>query len=149
MPPLRSVATARFPWRRPGARRGRGEQAFHRNLKALITVSIFVWPAWRRARRLLERRYPGLSATFGERKKIFLIHFRNIVGDRNKFQEVWPDEGVMNMHRNMQVLKKVEYEHMVVPDHAPGHQDPENRRQGFAFDFGYIKAMIQAVMDED
>ena len=41
------------------------------------------------------------------------------------------------------------YEHMVVPDHAPGHQDPENRRQGFAFDFGYIKAMIQAVMDED
>ena len=55
----------------------------------------------------------------------------------------------MNMHRNMQVLKKVEYEHMVVPDHAPGHQDPESRRQAFAFDFGYIKAMIQAVMDED
>ena len=92
---------------------------------------------------------PEIIRYFGERKKIFLIHFRNIVGGRNKFQEVWPDEGVMNMHRNMQVLKEVEYEHMVVPDHAPGHKDPESGRQAFAFEFGYIKAMIQAVMDED
>ena len=53
------------------------------------------------------------------------------------------------MHRNMQVLKKVEYEHMVVPDHASGHKDPESGRQAFAFEFGYIKAMIQAVMDKD
>ena len=38
---------------------------------------------------------PEIIRYFGERKKIFLIHFRNIVGDRNKFQEVWPDEGVI------------------------------------------------------
>ena len=91
---------------------------------------------------------PEIIRYFGERKKIFLIHFRNIVGGRNKFQEVWPDEGVMNMHRNMQVLKEVGYEHMVVPDHAPGHKDKEGGRQAFAYEFGYINAMIQAVMDE-
>ena len=83
---------------------------------------------------------------FGSRKKIFLIHFRNIFGGRNKFQEVWPDEGVMNMHRNMQALKEVGYEHMTVPDHAPGHKN-RNRNEAWAFQFGYIKAMIQAVMD--
>ena len=92
---------------------------------------------------------PEIIRYFGSRKKIFLCHFRNIVGGRNKFQEVWPDEGAMNMHRNMQALKEVGYEHMVVPDHAPGHKDPESGRQAFAYEFGYIKAMIQAVMDEN
>ena len=91
---------------------------------------------------------PDIIRYFGSRNKIFLCHFRNIVGGRNKFQEVWPDEGVMNMHRNMQALKEVGYEHMCVPDHAPGHREPGAGRQAFAYEFGYIKAMIQAVMDE-
>ena len=91
---------------------------------------------------------PDIIRYFGSRGKIFLCHFRNIVGGRNKFQEVWPDEGVMNMHRNMQALKEVGYEHMCVPDHAPGHREPGAGRQAFAYEFGYIKAMIQAVMDE-
>jgi mannonate dehydratase len=55
----------------------------------------------------------------------------------------------MNMHRNMQALKEVGYPHMCVPDHAPGHKDPESGRQGWAYQFGYIKATIQAVMGED
>ena len=91
---------------------------------------------------------PDIIRYFGSRNKIFLFHFRNIVGGRNKFQEVWPDEGVMNMHRNMQALKEVGYEHMCVPDHAPGHREPGAGRQAFAYEFGYIKAMIQAVTDE-
>ncbi len=91
---------------------------------------------------------PDIIRYFGSRGKIFLCHFRNIVGGRNKFQEVWPDEGVMNMHRNMQALKEVGYEHMCVPDHAPGHREPGAGRQAFAYEFGYIKAMIQAVTDE-
>ena len=92
---------------------------------------------------------PEIIRYFGSRKKMFLCHFRNIIGGRNKFQEVWPDEGVMNMHRNMQALKEVGYEHMCVPDHAPGHKDKDSGRQAFAYQFGYIKAMLQAVMDED
>ena len=91
---------------------------------------------------------PDIIRYFGSRDKIFLCHFRNIVGGRNKFQEVWPDEGVMNMHRNMQALREVGYPHMCVPDHAPGHKDPDSYRQAFAYEFGYIQAMIQAVMDE-
>ena len=91
---------------------------------------------------------PEIIRYFGSRKKIFLCHFRNIFGGRNKFQEVWPDEGVMNMHRIMQTLKEVGYVHMCVPDHAPGHKSPDSMRQAFAYQFGYIKAMIQAVMDE-
>ncbi len=94
------------------------------------------------------REVPDIIRYFGSRGKIFHIHFRNIVGGRNRFQEVWPDEGVMNMHRNMQALKEVGYRHMCVPDHVPGGGGPDGYRQGFAFAFGYIHAMIQAVMDQ-
>ena len=92
---------------------------------------------------------PEIIRYFGSRDKIFLCHFRNIFGGRNKFQEVWPDEGVMNMHRIMRTLKEVGYDHMCVPDHAPGHKEEGAGRQAYAYQFGYIKAMIQAVMDED
>jgi len=91
---------------------------------------------------------PDIIRYFGERKKIHLIHFRNIVGGRNRFQEVWPDEGVMNMYTLIKTLKEVGYPHMVVPDHAPQHPAPGSFEQAFAFQFGYIKAMIQAVHSE-
>ena len=91
---------------------------------------------------------PEIIRYFGSRNKIFLCHFRNIVGGRNRFQEVWPDEGVMSMHRNIRALQEVGYPHMVVPDHAPGHPDSD-AYQAWAYEFGYIQAMIQSVTDED
>ena len=92
---------------------------------------------------------PDIIRYFGSRNKIFHCHYRNIFGGRNKFQEVWPDEGVMDMRQNMIALKEVGYKHMVVPDHAPGHRDPNSQYQAYAYQFGYIKAMMQAVMAED
>jgi mannonate dehydratase len=88
---------------------------------------------------------PEILRTFGRMEKIHLIHFRNIIGGRNKFQEVWPDEGDMDMHVLMKTLKEVGYPHMVVPDHAPRYDTPGHHEQAFAFQFGYIQAMMQAV----
>ncbi len=82
---------------------------------------------------------------FGQRKKIFNIHFRNIVGRRDDFREVFPDDGDMNMVEVMRTLKAVDYPYMVMPDHLPRHDDDPNGRQAFAFGYGYIKALIQAV----
>ncbi|HCV22717.1 MAG TPA: mannonate dehydratase, partial [Candidatus Latescibacteria bacterium] len=87
---------------------------------------------------------PQILRYFGERKKIHLIHFRNIFGGQCTFQEVWPDEGVMDMYVLMRTLREVGYPHMVVPDHAPGSDAPGSREQAFAFQFGYIRAMLQA-----
>ena len=80
---------------------------------------------------------------FGSRQKIFNIHFRNIRGKRDTFEEVFPDEGDMDMLRVMMTLKEVDYPYMVMPDHLPRHPDDPNGRQAFAFGFGYIKALIQ------
>ena len=84
----------------------------------------------------------------GERGKIFLIHLRNIRGRRNNFQEVYPDEGDMDFYKVMKVLRDVEYPYMIMPDHMPRHPEDPEGRQAFAFGFGYIKALIQAVNSE-
>jgi mannonate dehydratase len=82
---------------------------------------------------------------FGARGKIFNIHFRNIRGRRDSFQEVFPDEGDMDMAAVMRTLKQVGYAGMVMPDHMPRHEDDPRQDQAFAFGYGYIKALIQAV----
>ena len=89
---------------------------------------------------------------FGGRGKLFNIHFRNIRGGLHNFQEVWPDEGAVDMYKVAQVLRDVGYPYMLMPDHAPHHPDDVSPpgvssrvRQAWAFQFGYITALIQAV----
>ena len=82
---------------------------------------------------------------FGSRKKIFNVHFRNIRGHRDDFQEVYPDEGDVDFVKAMMVYKEVGYPYMMMPDHVPVHPDDPGGSQAFAFAYGYIRALIQAV----
>lgn len=82
---------------------------------------------------------------FGERGKIFDVHLRNIKGRRDNFLEVYPDRGDMDFTRVMKTLHDVGYSYGIHPDHMPGHSDDRDSEEAFAFAFGYIRAMIQAV----
>jgi len=95
---------------------------------------------------------PEIVQYFAERKKIFNVHFRNIRGGLHDFHETWPDEGDVNMCQIAKILFDAGYPYMLMPDHAPHHSDdvaPEgvsNRvNQAWAFQFGYITALIQAL----
>jgi len=81
---------------------------------------------------------------FGTRKKIFNIHFRNIKGGRNAFQEVYVDNGDVDMLQAAITLAEVDYPYMLMPDHVPSHPDPAAGLQSHAFTYGYIKACIAA-----
>jgi mannonate dehydratase len=84
----------------------------------------------------------------GDRKQIFNIHLRNIKGKFNDFQEVYPDNGVMDFVQVLKALRDVDYDGMVMPDHIPSHKDPASYLQGHAYAFGYIKALMQAIEAE-
>ncbi|MDA0335728.1 MAG: mannonate dehydratase [bacterium] len=97
---------------------------------------------------------PPIVEYFSSRKKIFNVHFRNIRGGLNDFVEVWPDEGDVNMFTLAKIFHRTGYPYMLMPDHAPHHPDDPHPpglsvrvRQGWAFQFGYIIAMIQALQD--
>lgn len=88
---------------------------------------------------------PPVIRSFGERKKIFNIHFRNIVGRRDDFYETYPDNGDMSMPLLAETLYEVDYPYMLMPDHMPPHPDDPGYKQAFAYGFGYIKAVLQAL----
>ncbi len=84
---------------------------------------------------------------FGSRKKIFSVHFRNIEGGFLNFRETFIDNGSVDMLKAMRVYKEVGYDGMMMPDHVP-RVEGVSSDQGFAFAFGYIKALIAAVSAE-
>jgi mannonate dehydratase len=84
---------------------------------------------------------------FGSRKKIFSVHFRNIEGGFLNFRETFIDNGSVDMLKAMRVYKEVGYDGMIMPDHVPQVEGVDSQ-QGFAFAFGYIKALLAAVSAE-
>jgi mannonate dehydratase len=82
---------------------------------------------------------------FGTRQKIFNVHFRNIRGHRDEFVEVYPDEGDVNFVSAIKVYKEVGYSGMLMPDHVPQAANDTDGLQSFAYCYGYIRALIQAV----
>ena len=85
---------------------------------------------------------------FGTRKKIFNVHFRNIRGHRNDFEEVFPDEGDIDFVKAIRVYKEIGYPYMLMPDHVPIAANDPGSLQSFAFCYGYIRALIQSVNHE-
>jgi mannonate dehydratase len=82
---------------------------------------------------------------FGERGKIFNVHFRNIRGHRDDFVETFPDEGDVDFVKALKVYRDVGYDGLLMPDHAPTFKDnPNGPRESYSFDFGYIRGLIQA-----
>ncbi|MBI4659877.1 MAG: mannonate dehydratase [Verrucomicrobia bacterium] len=84
----------------------------------------------------------------GRRGKIHQIHMCNIRGGLHSFEEVYPDEGVLDFFAIMRVLRDTQFAGSICPDHMPRHPDDPGGLQAFAFGYGYIKALIQAVNAE-
>ena len=83
---------------------------------------------------------------FGERDKINTVHFRNVRGTVPKFDEVFIDEGDVDMFKAMQTYKEVGYERTMIPDHTPRVVGDSSRgHRGRAFALGYMRALMQVV----
>lgn len=81
---------------------------------------------------------------FGERKKIFNVHFRNIKGGRYSFTEEFPDAGDMDMAASLKIYKEVGVDCMIMPDHVPDIDGEAPFETAFAFCYGYIIGLFQA-----
>ena len=86
------------------------------------------------------------STNFGRQKKIFYVHFRNVIGAMPQFREAFVDEGDINMFEAMKVWKEVGFDGPMIPDHLPaiiGDSDYAHRARAHAI--GYMKALMTAV----
>ena len=82
---------------------------------------------------------------FGTRGKLFNVHFRNIRGRKLDFMEVFPDEGDMDMAQSLRVYKDVGYQYMLMPDHVPHIEGRDPSGTAFAFCYGYIRGLMDAL----
>jgi len=82
---------------------------------------------------------------FGRRKKIHQIHMKGIRGGLYQYCEVFPDEGEVDFLRIVRILRDTQFSGSICPDHMPKHPDDPGSLQAYAFGYGYIKGLIQAV----
>jgi len=83
---------------------------------------------------------------FGERGKIFNVHFRNIKGRKLDFMEAFPDEGDMDMPRSLAAYRDIGYPYMLMPDHVPQIDGRDPSGVAFAYCYGYIQALLDALV---
>jgi len=92
---------------------------------------------------------PAAIRELGLQGHIYQVHYRNVSSPLPEFRETFPDMGWVNLYDVAKALGEVNFNGMVVPDHAPRCEDSEGGgKAGEAYIFGYIRAMIQAVETE-
>ena len=79
--------------------------------------------------------------------KIFYAHFRNPRGTvpGGHYQEDFLDEGDLDMLEVMRLFKRHGYAGAFDPDHAQGIEGDQGGRMGFAWELGYMRALLKAV----
>jgi mannonate dehydratase len=92
---------------------------------------------------------PSVIKYFGERKKIFFVHFRDITGDKFNFEEAWHDAGKTDMYKAMKTYYEVGFNGPMRPDHVPTVFSENNEHPGYGelgtlFAIGYIKGLAEA-----
>jgi mannonate dehydratase len=91
-----------------------------------------------------EREIYDIVRRLARTKRIFNIHLRNIIGHRDDFVECWPDEGVVDHARIVNILAEEGYSDAIDPDHVPDHVDDPSSQQAFAHGYGFILGVIKA-----
>lgn len=83
---------------------------------------------------------------FGERQKLFKVHFRNVNAPLPHFVETFVDGGYMDMYAVMKALEEVGFGGVAIPDHVPSMgADP---RLATAYTIGYMQALRHSAKAE-
>jgi len=93
---------------------------------------------------------PGAIRHFGKQGKIFFVHFRDVLGTPEKFEETWHDAGKTDMLACMRAYKDINFEGVLRPDHVPTVEGDSNDNAGYSsfgrlYAIGYIRGLQQAV----
>jgi mannonate dehydratase len=98
----------------------------------------------------------GCFATMGEDiplairrfgKKIFFVHFRDIRGDRWRFEETFHDDGITDMGQAMRCNYEIGFDGPIRPDHVPTMAGEDNNSPSYGllgnlYAVGYMKGLM-------
>jgi mannonate dehydratase len=87
---------------------------------------------------------------FGQRKTIHFVHFRDVIGEKNNFEETFHDDGKTDMYKAMQAYYNVGFKGPIRPDHVPTMAGDSNDKPGYStigtlFALGYMRGLMEGV----
>ncbi len=82
---------------------------------------------------------------YGSQGRLSYVHFRNVRGKIPCYDEVFIDEGDIDMLRVLQQLKDLEFDGVLIPDHTPLMDCAGPWDAGMAFALGYMRAAFQVL----
>jgi mannonate dehydratase len=96
---------------------------------------------------------PAAIRHFGNQGKISFVHFRDVRGSVEKYEETWHDDGKTDLLECMKAYKEIGFEGVLRPDHVPTVAGDSNTQAGYSsygrlFAIGYIRGLQRAVYAE-
>ena len=92
---------------------------------------------------------PSVIRRFAKQDKLFFVHFRDVRGTPEKFEETFHDDGKTDMYEAMRTYVEVGYQGPARPDHVPTMDGEDNENPGYEllgrlFGVGYMKGLMEA-----
>src|SRR5947209_14856077 len=93
---------------------------------------------------------PAAIRHYAEREAIHFVHFRDVRGTPEKFEETFHDDGQTDLLACMQAYREIGFDGVLRPDHVPTVEGDANDRPGYSafgrlYAIGYIRGLRQAV----
>lgn len=91
---------------------------------------------------------PAAIRYFGQKEAIHFVHFRDVKGDKNNFEETFHDEGKTDMFAAMGALHDIGFTGPIRPDHVPTMAGDSNEKPGYStigtlYAIGYIRGLME------
>ena len=77
--------------------------------------------------------------------RICYVHFRNVRGKVPHYDEMFVDDGDVNMAEVMRILKRNDYDGVVIPDHTPAMSCAAPWHAGKAYALGWMRATLALI----
>ncbi len=93
---------------------------------------------------------PAAIEYFGKRKTIHFVHFRDVRGNKNNFEETFHDDGKTDMYKAMQAYYDIGFKGPIRPDHVPTMAGDSNDHPGYStigtlFAIGYMRGLMEGI----
>ncbi|MEQ4210129.1 mannonate dehydratase [Actinopolymorpha sp. B9G3] len=97
---------------------------------------------------------PAAIRLLGAAKRIFFVHFRDVLGGPARFVETFQDEGQTDMAAAMRTYADVGFDGYLRVDHVPTMAGESNEKPGYEtlgrlFAIGYVRGLIDATNNRD
>lgn len=99
---------------------------------------------------LMSNDLPATIRHFGNQGKIYFVHFRDVDGTPEKFEETWHDAGPTDMLACLRAYREIGFDGLMRPDHVPTVAGDSNDRPGYSpygrlYAIGYMRGLLESV----